>query len=122
MINERNIKSILFRHPSFAATQRSTNSTSTHKQSNNMAAPAAAQPKTTYLDMVIEAIQALKDRKGASRSAIASWVQEHHQKEAGPAFNAYLRTAIKKGLESGVLKEGQSPQRFRIDQLPKVKK
>merc|ERR1739842_151793 len=59
---------------------------------------------------------------GASRAAIASWVQEHHKKEAGPAFNAYLRTAIKKGLESGVLKEGQTPQRFRIDQLPKPKK
>merc|ERR1712008_591840 len=83
---------------SFLCGNTKINSTSTHNQSNNMAAPAAAQPKTTYLDMVVESIQALKDRKGASRAA------------------------IKKGLESGVLKEGQTPQRFRIDQLPKVKK
>merc|ERR1712123_187436 len=83
---------------------------------------AAKEQKITYLDMTIEAIQALKDRKGASRMAIAQWVQEHHQKEAGSAFNAYLRSEIKKGLESGVLKEGQSAQRFRIGELPKAVK
>merc|ERR1712123_377063 len=83
---------------------------------------AAKEQKITYLDMTIEAIQALKDRKGASRMAIAQWVQEHHQKEAGSAFNAYLRAAIKRGLESGVLKEGQSAQRFRIGELPKAVK
>ena len=83
---------------------------------------AAKEQKTTYLDMTIEAIQALKDRKGASRSAIAQWVQENHKKEAGSAFNAYLRSAIKRGLESGVLKEGQSVQRFKIGELPKPKK
>merc|ERR1719203_872819 len=87
-----------------------------------MTAVATEQQKTSYLNMTIEAIQALKDRKGASRMAIAQWVQEHHQKEAGAAFNAYLRAAIKRGLESGVLKEGQSAQRFRIGELPKAVK
>ena len=86
------------------------------------AVAAKEQQKMSYLDMTIEAIQALKDRKGASRMAIAQWVQEHHQKEAGSAFNAYLRAAIKRGLESGVLKEGQSAQRFRIGELPKAVK
>merc|ERR1712121_96848 len=76
----------------------------------------------TYLDMAIKAIQSLKDRKGASRSAIARWIQINYNKEGGPSFNAYLRAAIKKGMESGVLKEGQSAQRFKIGVLPKVEK
>merc|ERR1719203_2098090 len=83
---------------------------------------AATQQKTSYLDMVVESVQALKDRKGASRAAIARWVQINHKKEGGAAFNAYLRSAIKKGLESGILKEGQSAQRFKIGQLPKAVK
>merc|ERR1711951_247372 len=76
----------------------------------------------TYLDMTIAAIQALKDRKGASRAAIAGWVQMNFEKEGGSAFNSYLRTAIKKGLESGVLREGATAQRFKIGELPKVVK
>merc|ERR1712042_142787 len=68
------------------------------------------------------AVQALRARKGASRAAIAGWVQMNFEKEGGSAFNSYLRTAIKKGLESGVLREGASAQRFRIGELPKVTK
>merc|ERR1712048_1375676 len=83
---------------------------------------AVKEKTVTYLDMVIQAIQAVKDRKGASRAAIARWVQINHNKEGGSAFNAYLRTAITKGMESGVLKEGQSAQRFKIGVLPKVEK
>merc|ERR1719365_543558 len=83
---------------------------------------SAKEDKQTYLDMTIAAIQALKDRKGASRAAIAGWVQMNFEKEGGSAFNSYLRTAIKKGLESGVLKEGASAQRFKIGELPKVVK
>merc|ERR1712048_1488559 len=69
-----------------------------------------------------KAIQSLKDRKGASRSAIARWIQINYNKEGGASFNAFLRTAIKKGMASGVLKEGQSAQRFKIGVLPKVEK
>merc|ERR1712106_587082 len=83
---------------------------------------SAKEETVTYLDMVVQSVQALKDRKGASRAAIARWVQINHKKEGGSAFNSYLRNAIKKGLESGVLKEGQSAQRFKIGTLPKVVK
>merc|ERR1712051_868166 len=83
---------------------------------------AAKEEKVTYLEMVIQSVQALKDRKGASRAAIARWVQINHSKEGGSTFNSYLRNAIKKGLESGVLKQGQSAQRFKIGVLPKVVK
>merc|ERR1711973_730076 len=83
---------------------------------------SAKVESVSYLDMAIKAIQSLKDRKGASRSAIARWIQINYNKEGGSSFNAYLRAAIKKGMESGVLKEGQSAQRFKIGLLPKAVK
>ena len=76
----------------------------------------------TYLEMVCEAIPLIRDRKGASRAAIASWIQENCSKEAGAMFNARLRTALNKGLEKGVLKEGNTNQRYRIGVLPKATK
>ena len=76
----------------------------------------------SYLDMAIRAIQALKNRKGASRSEIARWIQINYNKEGGSSFNAHLRTALKKGIESGMLKEGHSAQRFKIGVFPKVVK
>ena len=76
----------------------------------------------TYLEMVTEAIPLIRDRKGASRAAIAAWIQANCSKEAGAMFNARLRTALNKGLETGVLKEGNTAQRFRIGVLPKAAK
>ncbi len=76
----------------------------------------------TYLEMVTEAIPIIRDRKGASRQAIAAWIQTNFSKEAGAMFNARLRTALNKGIEKGVLKEGNTPQRFRIGVLPKPEK
>ena len=76
----------------------------------------------TYLEMVIEAIPVIRDRKGASRQAIATWIQSNCSKEAGAMFNARLRTALNKGIENGMLKEGNTPQRFRIGLLPKATK
>ena len=76
----------------------------------------------TYLEMVTEAIPIIRDRKGASRQAIAAWIQTNFSKEAGAMFNARLRTALNKGIEKGVLKEGNTPQRFRIGVLPKPDK
>ena len=76
----------------------------------------------TYLEMVCEAIPLIRDRKGASRAAIASWIQNNCSKEAGAMFNARLRTALNKGIESGVLKEGNTTQRYRIGVLPKPTK
>merc|ERR1712154_586602 len=80
------------------------------------------QKKETYIEMVLRAIPDIKDRKGASRTTIANWIQANFNKEAGSSFNAFLRNALKKGIESGVLKEGTTSQRYRIGQLPKPKK
>merc|ERR1712083_985494 len=56
------------------------------------------------------------------RSAIARWIQINCEKSSGSTFNAALRSAIKKGIESGLFKEGNSKQRFRIGVLPKAPK
>ena len=76
----------------------------------------------TYLEMVTEAIPTIRDRKGASRVSIASWIQKNCSKEAGAMFNARLRTALNKGIENGVLTQGNTAQRFRIGVLPKLTK
>merc|ERR1712130_316371 len=78
--------------------------------------------KETFTEMIIRAIPSIKDRKGASRTAIANWIQTNCGKESGSSFNAFLRNALKKGIDSGLLKEGATSQRFRIGQLPKPKK
>merc|ERR1712154_250502 len=73
-------------------------------------------------EMVTEAIPIIRDRKGASRAAIAAWIQKNCSKEAGAMFNARLRTALNKGIENGVLKEGNTQQRYRVGLLPKPTK
>ena len=55
---------------------------------------AAAAPKQdTFMDMIIKAIPAIKDRKGASRTAIATWIQNNCGKETGTSRrkNRYYR-------------------------------
>merc|ERR1719188_1351149 len=78
--------------------------------------------KETYSEMIVKAILAIKDRKGTSRPAIARWIQINCGKEGGSLFNSYLRTALKKGMESGLFVEGKTKQRFRIGTLPKAPK
>merc|ERR1711974_29949 len=78
--------------------------------------------KMSYLDMVVAAIPAIKDRKGASRAAISMWIQKTYQKEGGGVFNGSLRTALNKGIEKGMLVPGATDQRYKIGVLPKVVK
>merc|ERR1711997_840460 len=92
-------------------------------QASKMSAKAkVAEKKATYQEMIVKAIVAIKDRRGCSRSAIARWIQINLGKESGSTFNAALRSALKKGIESGLFKEGNSKQRFRIGVLPKAPK
>merc|ERR1711997_419887 len=92
-------------------------------QASKMSAKAkVAEKKATYQEMIVKAIVAIKDRRGCSRSAIARWIQINLGKESGSTFNAALRSALKKGIESGLFKVGNSKQRFRIGVLPKAPK
>ena len=70
-------------------------------------------PSTIF--MICEAIKTIKPgRKGVSRQAIASYIIEKYNKEAGARFNTNLRNALKKGLESAVLVQGETTQRYKL--------
>eukprot|EP01083_Nonionella_stella_P122535 368762_1 len=47
-------------------------------------------------------------KKGASRAAINNYLVNNNNKTAGAQFNYVLRTALKKGIESGVLRAGDT--------------
>jgi len=61
----------------------------------------ASHPKT--LDMIVEAIKALKDRKGTSVVSIKSHILSHYSTVSATHLTSSLRRAIKSGLESGLL-------------------
>merc|ERR1712129_678287 len=103
---------------------KGSNSNQFYIKSTRMSAKTkVAEPKKeTYSELIVKAILAIKDRRGCSRPAIARWIQINCQKEGGSQFNAYLRNALKKGMESGLFKEGKTSARFKIGTLPKVEK
>ena len=75
---------------------------------------------TTIL-LVCKAIKAIGQRQGgASRQAICAYLVANNGKKAGGAFNANLRRALSKGVESGVLKQGATAQRFKFGEGAKA--
>eukprot|EP01084_Bolivina_argentea_P073553 133468_1 len=71
--------------------------------------------QTSIIYLVCVAIKELKGRaKGCSRQSINNYLVENNGKNPGAAFNAVLRNALKKGIESGVLTYGQTNQRFKL--------
>merc|ERR1712055_916820 len=82
--------------------------------------------KMTYLEMVIDAIAAMKDRMGSSRKAIVTRIIETHKIEEAKVV--HIRKAIATGLEKGLLKQarptGKGAGSFRVVKIekPKVKK
>merc|ERR1712154_504489 len=78
-----------------------------------------AAPKMIFL--ICKAIGATKSgNKGASRAAIANYLCNNNGKTAGGVFNANLRMALKKGIEAGVLRQGDSAQRFKLGEKAKT--
>ena len=83
-------------------------------------AKKAAPKQPSFIFMICKAISAVRGgAKGASRPAIAAWIQNNFNKEAGGRFNASLRSALKKGIESGALRAGVNAQRFKLGEKAK---
>eukprot|EP01083_Nonionella_stella_P169953 577340_1 len=82
-------------------------------------APAKkAGPK--FIFMICKAIGATKaGNQGASRTAIANYIIKNFGKTAGGQFNAALRSALKKGIAAGVIKQGNTNQRFKLGEKAK---
>ena len=76
---------------------------------------------SSFIFMICTAIKAIKQYNGgASRQAIAAYLIQNFGKTAGAHFNASLRSAIKKGIAAGVLKQGDTSQRFRLGEGAKA--
>ena len=93
-----------------------------------MSAPApakkAAKPKKPALHpktsvMVAAAIAALKDRKGSSLAAIKKYIAANYKVDV-VKLSPFIRKALKKAVEGGVLKQVKAS--YKIGTLPKVKK
>merc|ERR1711862_613517 len=80
--------------------------------------------KLTYLEMVTEAIKALKDRSGSSRQAITRYILETYKVDAAKMI--HIRKAIAHGMEKGTLKQartsGKGAGSFRVVKEEKPKK
>lgn len=62
---------------------------------------AAAHPK--YYDMLVEAIKALDEKKGASVIAIKHWIIQTYPELEQSRMKNLLRMAIKRGVDSGAI-------------------
>eukprot|EP01084_Bolivina_argentea_P139202 244889_1 len=78
---------------------------------------AASSP---FIFLICTAIKTLKGgKKGVSRIAIANYLISNNNKTAGGQFNSNLLRALKKGIESNILKHGETQQRFKLDEKAK---
>lgn len=69
----------------------------------------------SMLTLVMKALVAIRSsKKGVSRQAVANWVVANSDKQAGPAFNSWMRRALKAGLEKNLLKQGETNQRYKL--------
>jgi len=63
--------------------------------------PAAHPP---YLDMIVAAVTALKERGGSSRQAILKYVLANYNVGTDPkATNLHIKQALKRGILAGVI-------------------
>mmetsp|Transcript_2102 Transcript_2102/g.3894 ORF Transcript_2102/g.3894 Transcript_2102/m.3894 type:complete len:1326 (+) Transcript_2102:117-4094(+) len=79
-------------------------SKNTPKSSRSKKSPTSASKKKSYLEMVHEAIVALKDRTGSSIPAICKWILSEldHIKSTPPnTFKNCVNNAIKQGMKNG---------------------
>ncbi len=61
----------------------------------------AEHPK--YIDMIITAIRALKERSGSSRQAIIKYIKANNK--VGDNAEVHVKLALKRGVSSGALKQ-----------------
>ena len=79
--------------------------------------PAPTHP--LYKDMIIAAITALKDRKGASRQAIVKYVVANYK--VGDNAGKLINNGLKKGVASGVFELSKdSRARFKLSETTKT--
>ena len=87
------------------------------------AAPKKPAEHPKYIDMIVAAITALKERSGSSRQAILKYITSNYKVGDGAAV--HLKMALKRGVESKALvqKKGTGASgSFKVGEKPKVPK
>ena len=65
------------------------------------AAPKKPAEHPKYIEMIVAAITALKERTGSSRQAIVKYISANYK--VGDNANTHIKLALKRGVTSGVL-------------------
>merc|ERR1711862_966471 len=86
------------------------------KSAGTKKGPKVEAKKLTYLEMVTEAIKALKDHSGSSRQVITRYILETRKVDAAKMI--HIRKEIAHGIERGTLKQartnGKGARSFRV--------
>merc|ERR1712121_45766 len=80
-----------------------------------------------YIDMIVDTLAKLKDRKGTSRMSLLKYIVENYKVNNDVAkVRVSLKLALTRGVAAGVLKmareTGKGSSSYKIGVLPKVKK
>lgn len=78
----------------------------------------AEHPK--YIEMIVAAVGALKERKGSSRQAILKYIQANYKVTDGA--NVHVKLALKRGVASGALVQAKGTGASGSFKLPVAKK
>ncbi|GMM56882.1 histone H1 [Maudiozyma humilis] len=71
---------------------------------------ASGAPSKSYKELITEAAQALKSRKGVSRPALKKYIKDNHPSVgASASFDHYFNAAIKKGVDAGDFEQPKGP-------------
>ncbi|XP_041347143.1 histone H1-delta-like [Gigantopelta aegis] len=85
-----------------------TESTQVKTPKKKVSKPKKPADHPSYSSMVKDAVTALKERGGSSRQALLKYVMANYKVGDNPkAINARLKTALKNGVQSGILKQAK---------------
>ena len=87
------------------------------------AAPKKPAEHPKYIEMVVAAITALKERSGSSRQAILKYIQANYKVKDNAAI--HLKGALKRGVTTGALVQAKgagASGSFKLPKKEKVKK
>lgn len=73
------------------------------EQAKKKAAPKKPAEHPKYIEMIVAAITALKERSGSSRQAIMKYIQSNYK--VGDNCGTHIKMALKRGVSSGVLSQ-----------------
>uniref|UniRef100_A0A914KVG8 H15 domain-containing protein n=1 Tax=Meloidogyne incognita TaxID=6306 RepID=A0A914KVG8_MELIC len=97
--------------PTTTPTQQNAKKGISKKAQKPKSPKASKKPKSPsdhppYKSMIKKALDELKEKKGASRLAILKFIMSHYKLGENPAkINAHLKQALKRGVQTGSLKQ-----------------